>query len=170
MRLNDSWMRWYCIILGLNESWRNGKESFASFCTSTHSFTFLSLFLFFFTCLLPIYSILALHLKDTGDVVVLFFSSPFMFPLIFPPTQQQLERKDSQGSSQHSVSSQRSIHTDSPLHASQALLNESAAPPPPSQPLPSLPQDPPVDGTLQKKPDPFKIWAQSRSMYESRRK
>uniref|UniRef100_A0A9J8D2N9 Membrane-associated guanylate kinase, WW and PDZ domain-containing protein 1 n=1 Tax=Cyprinus carpio carpio TaxID=630221 RepID=A0A9J8D2N9_CYPCA len=65
---------------------------------------------------------------------------------------QQLERKDSQGSSQHSVSSQRSIHTDSPLHASQALL----------------PQDPPVDGTLQKKPDPFKIWAQSRSMYESR--
>ncbi|RXN04248.1 membrane-associated guanylate WW and PDZ domain-containing 1 isoform X5 [Labeo rohita] len=82
--------------------------------------------------------------------------------------QQQLERKDSQGSSQHSVSSQRSIHTDSPLHASQALLNESAAPPPPSQPLPSLPQDPPVDGTLQKKPDPFKIWAQSRSMYESR--
>uniref|UniRef100_A0A8C2BMN7 Membrane-associated guanylate kinase, WW and PDZ domain-containing protein 1 n=1 Tax=Cyprinus carpio TaxID=7962 RepID=A0A8C2BMN7_CYPCA len=84
------------------------------------------------------------------------------------PKLQQLERKDSQGSSQHSVSSQRSIHTDSPLHASQALLNESAAPPPPSQPLPSLPQDPPVDGTLQKKPDPFKIWAQSRSMYESR--
>ncbi|XP_073681605.1 membrane-associated guanylate kinase, WW and PDZ domain-containing protein 1b [Garra rufa] len=84
------------------------------------------------------------------------------------PKLQQLERKDSQGSSQHSVSSQRSIHADSPLHASQALLNESAAPPPPSQPLPSLPQDPPVDGTLQKKPDPFKIWAQSRSMYESR--
>uniref|UniRef100_A0A9J8A966 Membrane-associated guanylate kinase, WW and PDZ domain-containing protein 1 n=1 Tax=Cyprinus carpio carpio TaxID=630221 RepID=A0A9J8A966_CYPCA len=84
------------------------------------------------------------------------------------PKLQQLERKDSQGSSHHSVSSQRSIHTDSPLHASQALLNESAAPPPPSQPLPSLPQDPPVDGTLQKKPDPFKIWAQSRSMYESR--
>uniref|UniRef100_A0A9J8AQW0 Membrane-associated guanylate kinase, WW and PDZ domain-containing protein 1 n=1 Tax=Cyprinus carpio carpio TaxID=630221 RepID=A0A9J8AQW0_CYPCA len=82
------------------------------------------------------------------------------------PKLQQLERKDSQGSSHHSVSSQRSIHTDSPLHASQALLNESAAPPPPSQPLPSLPQDPPVDGTLQKKPDPFKIWAQSRSMYE----
>ncbi len=94
----------------------------------------------------------------------------FMFSLFFSPPQQQLERKDSQGSSQHSVSSQRSIHTDSPLHASQALLNESAAPPPPSQPLPSLPQDPPVDGTLQKKPDPFKIWAQSRSMYESRRK
>ncbi|XP_051529497.1 membrane-associated guanylate kinase, WW and PDZ domain-containing protein 1-like isoform X2 [Myxocyprinus asiaticus] len=82
------------------------------------------------------------------------------------PKLQQLERKDSQGSSQHSVSSQRSVHTDSPLHASQALLNESAAPPPPSQPLPSLPQDPPVEGTLQKKPDPFKIWAQSRSMYE----
>ncbi|XP_057218157.1 membrane-associated guanylate kinase, WW and PDZ domain-containing protein 1b isoform X1 [Triplophysa rosa] len=84
------------------------------------------------------------------------------------PKLQQLERKDSQGSSHHSVSSQRSIHTDSPLHVSQAMLNESAAPPPPSQPLPSLPQDPPVDGTLQKKPDPFKIWAQSRSMYESR--
>uniref|UniRef100_A0AAY4D8U7 Membrane-associated guanylate kinase, WW and PDZ domain-containing protein 1 n=1 Tax=Denticeps clupeoides TaxID=299321 RepID=A0AAY4D8U7_9TELE len=28
--------------------------------------------------------------------------------------------------------------------------------------------DPPPDATLQKKPDPFKIWAQSRSMYESR--
>nr|XP_055039931.1 membrane-associated guanylate kinase, WW and PDZ domain-containing protein 1b isoform X2 [Misgurnus anguillicaudatus] len=84
------------------------------------------------------------------------------------PKLQQLERKDSQGSSQHSVSSQRSIHTDSPLHASQAMLNESVAPPPPSQPLPSLPQDTPMDGTLQKKPDPFKIWAQSRSMYESR--
>ncbi|TRY94576.1 hypothetical protein DNTS_024130, partial [Danionella cerebrum] len=82
------------------------------------------------------------------------------------PKLQQLERKDSQGSSQHSVSSQRSIHTDSPHHASQALLNDSTAPPPPSQPLPSLPQDPPIDGTLQKKPDPFKIWAQSRSMYE----
>ncbi|KAI2659328.1 Membrane-associated guanylate kinase, WW and PDZ domain-containing protein 1 [Labeo rohita] len=111
----------------------------------------------------------AVRLKDAGEVVVLF-SSLFMFPLFYTPSlpQQQLERKDSQGSSQHSVSSQRSIHTDSPLHASQALLNESAAPPPPSQPLPSLPQDPPVDGTLQKKPDPFKIWAQSRSMYESR--
>uniref|UniRef100_A0A8B9LIX0 Membrane-associated guanylate kinase, WW and PDZ domain-containing protein 1-like n=1 Tax=Astyanax mexicanus TaxID=7994 RepID=A0A8B9LIX0_ASTMX len=56
----------------------------------------------------------------------------------------QLERKDSQGSSQHSVCSHRSTHTDSPTLA------------------------PPANGTLQKKPDPFKIWAQSRSMYESR--
>uniref|UniRef100_A0AAQ4PE89 Membrane-associated guanylate kinase, WW and PDZ domain-containing protein 1 n=1 Tax=Gasterosteus aculeatus aculeatus TaxID=481459 RepID=A0AAQ4PE89_GASAC len=82
--------------------------------------------------------------------------------------QQQLSRKDSQNSSQHSVSSHRSIHTDSPLHSSLPL-SESIAPPPPSQPLPGLPpQDPPADGTIQRKPDPFKIWAQSRSMYESR--
>uniref|UniRef100_A0AAQ4RIX7 Membrane-associated guanylate kinase, WW and PDZ domain-containing protein 1 n=1 Tax=Gasterosteus aculeatus aculeatus TaxID=481459 RepID=A0AAQ4RIX7_GASAC len=80
----------------------------------------------------------------------------------------QLSRKDSQNSSQHSVSSHRSIHTDSPLHSSLPL-SESIAPPPPSQPLPGLPpQDPPADGTIQRKPDPFKIWAQSRSMYESR--
>uniref|UniRef100_A0AAR2KEF8 Membrane-associated guanylate kinase, WW and PDZ domain-containing protein 1 n=1 Tax=Pygocentrus nattereri TaxID=42514 RepID=A0AAR2KEF8_PYGNA len=59
----------------------------------------------------------------------------------------QLERKDSQGSSQHSVCSHRSTHTDSPARAVPA---------------------PPTNGTLQKKPDPFKIWAQSRSMYESR--
>uniref|UniRef100_A0A8P4KQL4 Membrane associated guanylate kinase, WW and PDZ domain containing 1b n=1 Tax=Dicentrarchus labrax TaxID=13489 RepID=A0A8P4KQL4_DICLA len=64
----------------------------------------------------------------------------------------QLSRKDSQNSSQHSVSSHRSTHTDSPVHPSLAPpLSESIAPPPPSQ-----------------KPDPFKIWAQSRSMYESR--
>ncbi|XP_074473235.1 membrane-associated guanylate kinase, WW and PDZ domain-containing protein 1b isoform X10 [Sebastes fasciatus] len=82
----------------------------------------------------------------------------------------QLSRKDSQNSSQHSVSSQRSTHTDSPLHSSLAPpLSESIAPPPPSQPLPGLPpQDIPADGTIQRKPDPFKIWAQSRSMYESR--
>uniref|UniRef100_A0AAY4BX09 Membrane associated guanylate kinase, WW and PDZ domain containing 1a n=1 Tax=Denticeps clupeoides TaxID=299321 RepID=A0AAY4BX09_9TELE len=54
---------------------------------------------------------------------------------------------------------QRSVHADSPLHAP-----EPAAPPAPAQPLP---QDPAADGTIQKKPDPFKIWAQSRSMYES---
>uniref|UniRef100_A0A3B1JJH0 Membrane-associated guanylate kinase, WW and PDZ domain-containing protein 1 n=1 Tax=Astyanax mexicanus TaxID=7994 RepID=A0A3B1JJH0_ASTMX len=76
------------------------------------------------------------------------------------PKLQQLERKDSQGSSQHSVSSHRSAPSDSsPLHATQALPNETAAPPAP---------DVPADGTLAKKPDPFKIWAQSRSMYESR--
>ncbi|KAL0978548.1 hypothetical protein UPYG_G00171980 [Umbra pygmaea] len=80
-----------------------------------------------------------------------------------------LGRKDSQNSSVHSVSSHRSTHAaDSPLHQSIAPpFNESAAPPPPSQPLPGLPhQDPLADGTLQRKPDPFKIWAQSRSMYE----
>ncbi|XP_040888992.1 membrane-associated guanylate kinase, WW and PDZ domain-containing protein 1b isoform X5 [Toxotes jaculatrix] len=82
----------------------------------------------------------------------------------------QLSRKDSQNSSQHSVSSHRSIHTDSPVHPSLAPpLSESIAPPPPSQPLPGLPpQDSTADGTIQRKPDPFKIWAQSRSMYESR--
>ncbi|XP_031423337.1 membrane-associated guanylate kinase, WW and PDZ domain-containing protein 1b isoform X9 [Clupea harengus] len=88
------------------------------------------------------------------------------------PKLQQLERKDSQGSSQHSASSHRSVHTESPAHASQALATETAAaapPPPHAQPLPGLPpQEPPADGTIQKKPDPFKIWAQSRSMYESR--
>uniref|UniRef100_A0A669B4H8 Membrane-associated guanylate kinase, WW and PDZ domain-containing protein 1 n=1 Tax=Oreochromis niloticus TaxID=8128 RepID=A0A669B4H8_ORENI len=69
------------------------------------------------------------------------------------PKLHQLERKDSQSSSQHSVCSHRSTHTDSPSH-------------PPSV----MPSEDPADGTLtlQKKPDPFKIWAQSRSMYESR--
>ncbi|XP_064160095.1 membrane-associated guanylate kinase, WW and PDZ domain-containing protein 1b isoform X3 [Anguilla rostrata] len=83
------------------------------------------------------------------------------------PKLQQLERKDSQNSSQHSVSSQRSARMDSPVHAAQPLPAESAPPPPPVQPLPSLPApQEPGDGTTQKKPDPFKIWAQSRSMYE----
>lgn len=53
------------------------------------------------------------------------------------------------------------------------MPSEAVAPAPaaPTQPLPGLPPQDPVDGTLtlQKKPDPFKIWAQSRSMYESRR-
>uniref|UniRef100_A0A8C2LFW4 Membrane associated guanylate kinase, WW and PDZ domain containing 1 n=1 Tax=Cricetulus griseus TaxID=10029 RepID=A0A8C2LFW4_CRIGR len=70
-----------------------------------------------------------------------------------------LERKDSQNSSQHSVSSHRSLHTASPSHSTQVL-----------------PEYPPADATApdqtdssgQKKPDPFKIWAQSRSMYENR--
>ncbi|KAM9759970.1 membrane-associated guanylate kinase, WW and PDZ domain-containing protein 1b isoform 5-T5 [Menidia menidia] len=85
-------------------------------------------------------------------------------------TRRQLSRKDSQNSSQHSVSSHRSAHTDSPVHPSLAPpLSESSAPPPPSQPLPGLPsQDSQAEGTIQRKPDPFKIWAQSRSMYESR--
>ncbi|XP_051931838.1 membrane-associated guanylate kinase, WW and PDZ domain-containing protein 1-like isoform X2 [Hippocampus zosterae] len=81
-------------------------------------------------------------------------------------TRRQLSRKDSQNSSQLSVSSQRSANADS---SSAAGLSENAAPPVPSQPLPGLPpQDATVDGTIQRKPDPFKIWAQSRSMYESR--
>uniref|UniRef100_A0A8C7Z886 Membrane-associated guanylate kinase, WW and PDZ domain-containing protein 1 n=1 Tax=Oryzias sinensis TaxID=183150 RepID=A0A8C7Z886_9TELE len=86
---------------------------------------------------------------------------------------QHLERKDSQNSSQHSVCSHRSTHTDSPSHAPSAMPSEAVVPTPaaPTQPLPGLPPQEPVDGTLtlQKKPDPFKIWAQSRSMYESRR-
>ncbi|KAG7273164.1 hypothetical protein CRUP_019331 [Coryphaenoides rupestris] len=80
----------------------------------------------------------------------------------------QLSRKDSQGSSQHSVSSQRSVHTqDSPLHSASlvnAPLSESPAPPAPSQPLPGLPpaQDnaeglkTPPNGN----PTPYKIWTQ----------
>uniref|UniRef100_A0A7N8XRD2 Membrane-associated guanylate kinase, WW and PDZ domain-containing protein 1 n=1 Tax=Mastacembelus armatus TaxID=205130 RepID=A0A7N8XRD2_9TELE len=76
------------------------------------------------------------------------------------PKLHQLERKDSQSSSQHSVCSHRSTHTDSPCHPPSAMPSEAVAP---------TPADP-ADGTftLQKKPDPFKIWAQSRSMYESR--
>uniref|UniRef100_A0A671RTR4 Membrane associated guanylate kinase, WW and PDZ domain containing 1a n=1 Tax=Sinocyclocheilus anshuiensis TaxID=1608454 RepID=A0A671RTR4_9TELE len=69
---------------------------------------------------------------------------------------QQLERKDSQGSSQHSICSHRSTHTNSPGR-------------PQPIPLPVLPafDTSAANGTLQKKPDPFKIWAQSRSMYEN---
>ncbi|KAM4562129.1 membrane-associated guanylate kinase, WW and PDZ domain-containing protein 1-like isoform 4-T4 [Odontesthes bonariensis] len=89
-----------------------------------------------------------------------------------PKLVHQLERKDSQGSSQHSVCSHRSTHTDSPSHPPSAMPSEAVAPTPaaPTQPLPGLPPQDPADGTLtlQKKPDPFKIWAQSRSMYESR--
>ncbi|XP_064779561.1 membrane-associated guanylate kinase, WW and PDZ domain-containing protein 1-like [Oncorhynchus masou masou] len=92
-----------------------------------------------------------------------------------PKLVQQLERKDSQSSSQHSVCSHHSTHTNSPSHPPSNMPSEAMAPPPaaPTQPLPGLPPLPtqdPGDGTmtLQKKPDPFKIWAQSRSMYESR--
>ncbi|XP_065817714.1 membrane-associated guanylate kinase, WW and PDZ domain-containing protein 1 isoform X11 [Labrus bergylta] len=89
-----------------------------------------------------------------------------------PKLVHQLERKDSQSSSQHSVCSHRSTHADSPSHPSSAMPSEAVAPTPaaPTQPLPGLPPLDPADGTLtlQKKPDPFKIWAQSRSMYESR--
>ncbi|XP_051483215.1 membrane-associated guanylate kinase, WW and PDZ domain-containing protein 1 isoform X19 [Apus apus] len=75
------------------------------------------------------------------------------------PKSQPLERKDSQTSSQHSVSSHRSGHTASPAHSAQLLPEYTAAEPPAA--------DQP-DTSGQKKPDPFKIWAQSRSMYESR--
>ncbi|XP_051644717.1 membrane-associated guanylate kinase, WW and PDZ domain-containing protein 1 isoform X17 [Manacus candei] len=75
------------------------------------------------------------------------------------PKSQPLERKDSQNSSQHSVSSHRSGHTASPVHSTQVLPDYSAAE--------AAPADQP-DTSGQKKPDPFKIWAQSRSMYESR--
>lgn len=88
-----------------------------------------------------------------------------------------MERKDSQGSSQHSVCSHHSKHTDSPGHSvaimsTEMLVAPPPVPPPPNLPLPVLPPfDPPAaNGMLQKKPDPFKIWAQSRSMYENRSK
>ncbi|XP_078270669.1 membrane-associated guanylate kinase, WW and PDZ domain-containing protein 1b isoform X4 [Rhinoraja longicauda] len=71
-----------------------------------------------------------------------------------------LERKDSQNSSHHSVSSQRSIHIASPVLGAPLLPDY----PPPSE-APSVDQ---ADISGHRKPDPFKIWAQSRSMYESR--
>ncbi|XP_029456894.1 membrane-associated guanylate kinase, WW and PDZ domain-containing protein 1 isoform X4 [Rhinatrema bivittatum] len=74
------------------------------------------------------------------------------------PTQ-PLERKDSQNSSQHSVSSNRSTHSASPIHSTQVL---------PEYPANESSVAEQGDSTGQKKPDPFKIWAQSRSMYESR--
>ncbi|KAM4650736.1 membrane-associated guanylate kinase, WW and PDZ domain-containing protein 1 isoform 3-T3 [Discoglossus pictus] len=75
------------------------------------------------------------------------------------PKSQPLERKDSQNSSQHSVSSHHSGHTASPLHSVPVL---------PDYPTSEAPAVDQVEGSGQKKPDPFKIWAQSRSMYESR--
>ncbi len=108
---------------------------------------------------------------------LLLISSPVTYTqtlsLCFLSNQHQLERKDSQSSSQHSVCSHRSTHTDSPSHPPSVMPSEAVAPTPaaPTQPLPGLPPQDPADGTLTlaKKPDPFKIWAQSRSMYESRR-
>ncbi|XP_040850712.1 membrane-associated guanylate kinase, WW and PDZ domain-containing protein 1 isoform X7 [Ochotona curzoniae] len=75
------------------------------------------------------------------------------------PKSQPLERKDSQSSSQHSVASHRSLHTASPSHSTQVLAEY-----PPAEA--SAPDQ--TDSSGQKKPDPFKIWAQSRSMYENR--
>uniref|UniRef100_A0A8C6TRT8 Membrane associated guanylate kinase, WW and PDZ domain containing 1a n=1 Tax=Neogobius melanostomus TaxID=47308 RepID=A0A8C6TRT8_9GOBI len=110
-----------------------------------------------------------------GSEVTMLVQRGMLVPAKRSPKLHQLERKDSQNSSQHSVCSHRSTHTDSPSHAlPSAMPSEVVAAPPaaPTQPLPGLPplHDPNVDGTLtlQKKPDPFKIWAQSRSMYESR--
>ncbi|XP_063064866.1 membrane-associated guanylate kinase, WW and PDZ domain-containing protein 1-like isoform X13 [Engraulis encrasicolus] len=133
-----------------------------------------------------------------SEVTMLVQRGEGVVPAKRSPKLVQLERKDSQGgSSQHSACSQRSAHhTDSPLRAvpcvpgglppdavvaSQQQHPAPVVPPPPNQPLPSLPPHPhdpsaplplplPPDATatLQKKPDPFKIWAQSRSMYESR--
>ncbi|RLV99712.1 hypothetical protein DV515_00009595 [Chloebia gouldiae] len=85
---------------------------------------------------------------------------PFAQHFPFPALLQPLERKDSQNSSQQSVSSHRSGHTASPAHSAQ-VLPDYAAPEAPAADQP--------DTSGQKKPDPFKIWAQSRSMYESRR-
>ncbi|XP_032723232.1 membrane-associated guanylate kinase, WW and PDZ domain-containing protein 1 isoform X13 [Lontra canadensis] len=75
------------------------------------------------------------------------------------PKSQPLERKDSQNSSQHSVSCHRSLHTASPGHSTQVL---------PEYPPAEAPTPDQSDSSGQKKPDPFKIWAQSRSMYENR--
>lgn len=120
-----------------------------------------------------------LHLVLITDSLAAIYSPTYIHPCTlytytcFLSTQHQLERKDSQSSSQHSVCSHRSTHTDSPSHPPSVMPSEAVAPTPavPTQPLPGLPPQDPADGTLtlQKKPDPFKIWAQSRSMYESRR-
>ncbi|KAG8435873.1 hypothetical protein GDO86_007098 [Hymenochirus boettgeri] len=75
------------------------------------------------------------------------------------PKSQPLERKDSQNSSQHSVSSQHSGPTASPLHPAPVL---------PDYPTNEAPTADQAENSGQKKPDPFKIWAQSRSMYENR--
>uniref|UniRef100_A0A8C6TU70 Membrane associated guanylate kinase, WW and PDZ domain containing 1a n=1 Tax=Neogobius melanostomus TaxID=47308 RepID=A0A8C6TU70_9GOBI len=94
-----------------------------------------------------------------GSEVTMLVQRGILLPRRRPRGRPRTRWKDSQNSSQHSVCSHRSTHTDSPSHALPS-------------PLPGLPplHDPNVDGTLtlQKKPDPFKIWAQSRSMYESR--
>lgn len=134
-------------------------------CISLSSLTHLSLSLF------SPFSALYLHLLLISTPVPLI-RTPLTLSLCFLSTQHQLERKDSQSSSQHSVCSHRSTHTDSPSHPPSVMPSEAVAPTPaaPTQPLPGLPPQDPADGTLtlQKKPDPFKIWAQSRSMYESR--
>ncbi|XP_071983897.1 membrane-associated guanylate kinase, WW and PDZ domain-containing protein 1 isoform X2 [Engystomops pustulosus] len=94
-----------------------------------------------------------------SEVTLLVQRGGLPVPKKSPKSQPQLERKDSQNSSQHSVSSHHSGHTASPLRS---------APPAPDYPTSEAPSVDQGDGSGQKKPDPFKIWAQSRSMYESR--
>ncbi|XP_068109914.1 membrane-associated guanylate kinase, WW and PDZ domain-containing protein 1 isoform X8 [Hyperolius riggenbachi] len=94
-----------------------------------------------------------------SEVTLLVQRGGLPVPKKSPKSQPQLERKDSQNSSQHSVSSHHSGHTASPLRSAPIVPDY------PSSEAPSVDQ---VEGSGQKKPDPFKIWAQSRSMYESR--
>ncbi|XP_075039500.1 membrane-associated guanylate kinase, WW and PDZ domain-containing protein 1 isoform X21 [Mixophyes fleayi] len=95
-----------------------------------------------------------------SEVTLLVQRGGLPVPKKSPKSQQQLERRDSQNSSQHSVSSHHSGHTASPLRSAAIV---------PDYPAGEAPSVDQVDGSGQKKPDPFKIWAQSRSMYESRR-
>ncbi|KAM4022861.1 membrane-associated guanylate kinase, WW and PDZ domain-containing protein 1 isoform 4-T4 [Anomaloglossus baeobatrachus] len=94
-----------------------------------------------------------------SEVTLLVQRGGLPVPKKSPKSQPQLERKDSQNSSQHSVSSHHSGHTASPLRSAPIVPDY------PTSEAPSVDQG---DGSGQKKPDPFKIWAQSRSMYESR--
>ncbi|XP_075039491.1 membrane-associated guanylate kinase, WW and PDZ domain-containing protein 1 isoform X12 [Mixophyes fleayi] len=94
-----------------------------------------------------------------SEVTLLVQRGGLPVPKKSPKSQQQLERRDSQNSSQHSVSSHHSGHTASPLRSAAIV---------PDYPAGEAPSVDQVDGSGQKKPDPFKIWAQSRSMYESR--
>lgn len=98
--------------------------------------------------------------KLMGDTHSRTNNNHLFLPLSLAYFQQPLERKDSQNSSQHSVSSHRSLHTASPSHSTQAL---------PEYPPAEAPAPDQTDSSGQRKPDPFKIWAQSRSMYENRR-
>lgn len=100
------------------------------------------------------------NLENTAVKNVWSYLRRILFIFEFSPQQPQLERKDSQNSSQQSVSSHHSGHTASPLRSAPLVSDY------PSTEAPPVDQ---VDGSGQKKPDPFKIWAQSRSMYESRR-
>lgn len=170
-----------CVLLQrLKKKKKDLGRVFSLFLLHRHSFSLHSLLhhLFLITDSLPLFLLFCRFLF----FVCFFFSLhthastsiPYaLTPLRFLPAQHQLERKDSQTSSQHSVCSHRSTHTDSPSHPPSVMPSEGVVPTPaaPNQPLPGLPPQDPADGTLtlQKKPDPFKIWAQSRSMYESRR-